>query len=234
MVEPGDLVATNTPRYLGFHMNPSPTTSFPPIHNLPPEILGNIFVLAFKGVYRLGDANRLAVSSVCSLWRRIALGLAVLWSTIIWIDTRLYAERCIEVDIARRGSVPWTQLCLSRNRQCDLDIHVDADDYEYDAEADFGPVGEILLTYRHRWRDVYLHLPPILLQSLLPFSTSLPRLATFVAISYDFDPGRPFYLLDAELHPSSLPYALRKLALCDMNVTAAELAHVLQLLPQNS
>lgn len=75
----------------------------------------------------------------------VALGLAVLWSTIIWIDVdTVFGENLSR----RRGcSLGWIQLCLSQSHQANLDVKLVGRGSEQELSSKVEHIGVLLNPY---------------------------------------------------------------------------------------
>ncbi|KAJ7189113.1 hypothetical protein C8R46DRAFT_34916 [Mycena filopes] len=100
-----------------------------PVRRLPPELLMEIFELC--GHPRGADLNLLALSQVCSHWRRVAVGTPGLWShvdvdTNSWRSSRLSAATLLgrlDDSLQRGGALPLT-LCVDVGRDAEYNINV--------------------------------------------------------------------------------------------------------------
>ena len=131
-----------------------------PISKLPPDILGDIFLLAFDPTFFPSHRTRLNISSVCSYWRAVALDRATLWSTIL-----------VDVDTAtlRNDVAAWVELCILRSREADLDVTFTAMYGRAESMRPFQAVTALLLPHQHRFRRVNISLyHNIFTQSLIP------------------------------------------------------------------
>ena len=148
-----------------------------PVLKVPPDLLGDIFLLASDSVVPHTDTTRLNVSSVCAYWRAVALGRATLWSTIV---VKLGEKVAEGSDV-----IAWVSLCLQRSREADLDVHFVATKDRKLVRS----VSTLLRPHQHRFRRVHFDLArDVYTQSLLPLSLPLPRLTSLSIHKTHCDP----------------------------------------------
>ena len=165
-----------------------------------PELLAEMFLLSISGTYLRADTIHLTISSVvCALWRQIALDLAALWATIIWV---YFVKWTSTDDGTSRESINWIQLCLTRSRNAPLDIYVAIHNFKNGSSGPFDIIREILPAQQHRWRHVYLDVPERLLQVFLTFlNPFLSRVTLTLKPTGNGDYPSPITLLDPSLTP---------------------------------
>ncbi|KAK1225765.1 hypothetical protein PQX77_011284 [Marasmius sp. AFHP31] len=128
-----------------------------PIRKLPSETLRHIFGFASvhnqfgHGTYeRRWYSGAFTLSSVCSRWREIAIGLPEIWSNI----SLRFEERALRP----------VKICLLRSGQCPLTLNLDGNGHNHEDDEDDDPQGfelmsefcSILTQQCIRWREVDL------------------------------------------------------------------------------
>ncbi|KIK64746.1 hypothetical protein GYMLUDRAFT_240713 [Collybiopsis luxurians FD-317 M1] len=122
------------------------------IHNLPNEILCNLFLIVVHRTPGRFSAAELVLSHVCARWRSVSLALHPLWSSIFVLaheDPQSVAVNSL------------IRLYLDRSGNAPLDLYIDVDDGER--------IFTTLLLHAHRWRSVHFFSTPT--QEPLPLSS---------------------------------------------------------------
>ena len=147
-----------------------------PVMRLSPDLLGDIFLLAFDGTL---NSVRLNVSSVCSYWRAIALDRAALWSMIIVeIKEKLPVQS---------NMVAWVELCFLRSREALLDVNFLATTAQPGLLELVQAVTALLKPHQQRFRHVYVNLHfSVFARSLIPLTMPLPHLTSLVICKQDW------------------------------------------------
>jgi hypothetical protein len=120
---------------------------------MPNEVLGHIFE-------DCGSSYALHIGAVCRKWRRIARSTPRLW-TIINI-------RLVHDIPSLNSTLIFAQEWLDRSGQLPLTIHVTAspsNDVTLQMSA-MEAVIELINEYAHRWQDLQLRMPAVLLQGI--------------------------------------------------------------------
>ncbi|KAF5371433.1 hypothetical protein D9757_010005 [Collybiopsis confluens] len=136
-----------------------------PIRKLPDELLRHIFDLCCgmnrfvvgddpsKNVFSFESAPSMAISSVCSRWRKNALAMPMIWSRIslVW---------CLNADIAD----PWEEECsfpfflaLTRSLLQPLSVELDITGQPFLRNDRVHPIMFKLIETRSRWQKFTLH-----------------------------------------------------------------------------
>ncbi|KAF8332502.1 hypothetical protein F5887DRAFT_45881 [Amanita rubescens] len=139
-----------------------------PIHSLPLELLGEIFILALPTIHELYKrhidegkkrTNPFVLCAVCSSWRFLAFCTPQLWMQVfirVPIDMTKDQARKKAADL-----VPW----IERSRTLPLTLHISCDfDKSLDGTGPEAPIVSVLNDYSTRWQSLYLQ------DYFLPFS----------------------------------------------------------------
>lgn len=151
-----------THQYIGDH----PVISEPPIHRLPPEILGEIFKY-YLPPYRTDDFRTnfratMLPSHICSYWRKVAISLPMLWSTVCINSSERSWESATALVTA------W----FSRTHGYPLSFRL------YGTHIQ--PIINAILPYCESWKYIHLCIPPHMIGSLEPVKGHLPLLETLI------------------------------------------------------
>jgi F-box-like len=160
----------------------------PFIQDLPLEILVLIFIQACRdSKISYNQATPLTVSSVCRLWRDLALDTPIVWSSIVFHDNRFgvtpsFPNRCPDL----KHLLPTFKLYLKRSGGLPLQIIGDMQDAEY---------LDVFIRHSKRWRvfEIYLYQARTALNTLNKVKGRVPLLEELSLQIYDCDwQIRPF------------------------------------------
>lgn len=155
---------------------------------------------------------QLAISQICSGWRKVALVFRQLWNCVSFEHRSpgyryaYDATKDVAVPI-RQVDVELVKMWLSRSGPMPLDINLD---YDIPAIAEVA-VDQLLLPYVRQCQRIALRVPHLSLRLFMILPDSLPLLALFTVlitrISYSCIPARAYALQNAvRLHNIALEY----------------------------
>ncbi|KAJ7135711.1 hypothetical protein C8R44DRAFT_976543 [Mycena epipterygia] len=154
------------------------------VDRLFPEILANIFALTLPDM----DPDEPAdtpwyLGHICAYWRKVALGLQILWSDIFIMRTVKYPTEKLETQLARVPDWPLKVLLWSS-----------ASGDEHGAA-----LLQILVGRSHQWRAASIYVTPDNFRYLIPLHGRIPQLRylRFNVVDYGSgsktaDQGNPF------------------------------------------
>ncbi|KAJ2919673.1 hypothetical protein MD484_g712, partial [Candolleomyces efflorescens] len=144
-----------------------------PIHNLPPELLTEVFAIAcFSEVAATNTARRerttpLVLGQICRHWRDIVLSTPHLWS---WVLIRLYRSKYdSQLEILKN----WIGHTSSNQP---LTIELSFEDEDAWVSKPPHELLQILLKESHRWRSIDLTLPEACYQRIKAAKSQFPIL----------------------------------------------------------
>lgn len=160
-----------------------PSAHAPPIHSLPPELLGETFILALPTDEEFFEWSKMidpqprprlttpfTFCAVCSLWRSLGFSTPRLWQQVF-----VYVSRRTGEHQARRKALDLVQW-INRARLLPLTLYILCSPGSVSFANDEGslaPIVSVLNNYATRWKFLYL-------QSLRkPWNPSLSRLFHF-------------------------------------------------------
>lgn len=150
----------------------------PPIHTLPPEVLGEIFILVLPTDQEIhttlqfcGSSKRrilmnpLMFSAVCSSWRLLTCSIPQLWKRVL-----VHFPSDLTVTRAKNkatGLVQW----ISRSRSLPLTLHISSPKYVmyHDGTGPEAPIISVLNDYAARWEFLYFQQLRPYFRHLFPF-----------------------------------------------------------------
>ena len=136
--------------------NSSPSTHASPIHNLPPELLREAFILALPTDEEIlkrsqpdlrPQSTPFTFCAVCSLWRSLAFSTPQLWQQVF-----VYISACTGRRLARRKAVGLVQW-ISRALSLPLTLFMFCDPNRV---YSLTPIVSALNDHATRWKSLYL------------------------------------------------------------------------------
>jgi hypothetical protein len=136
---------------------PQNTDVIPPIHTIPPELVGEIFAKSLEdsmqpisqsapSVTMRSEVSPFTLSHVCKRWRDLALSMSTLWSSIAIYEPKMGHIPLVDLWLRRAGDLPLA-LCLlqSGNRK---NTHHESTEQ----------VLSLFVQYVARWKTIIFHL----------------------------------------------------------------------------
>lgn len=148
------------------------------IGRLPTELLAELFVLSIPEVpYPSGFEPPLLLTAVCHTWRQVAHSTPQLWAKI-GLDIPDYP--------CPYASRHFLERWISRSGLCLLSITLKLSRFSANESASDSPLAgivNVVITYRHRWRALNIHLPAKYAQAILACNS--PNLVHLEIISVE-------------------------------------------------
>ena len=140
------------------------------IHKLPNELLGEIMHLGFQR-YKLEDHDHIdylnTISAVCAIWRRVALDLPFLWTSVVYCSTHHRLKR----------SLDRMETYFARSKNLPLDVMLDFGEGKVNARRIMKVVSSH--TGRFRFWRITIETQEIS-KTILPLRGPLDRLETLI------------------------------------------------------
>ncbi|KAJ8081210.1 hypothetical protein PM082_018053 [Marasmius tenuissimus] len=142
-----------------------------PIHQLPPELLVNIFRLICASTeLRLSETPQIvALTSVCGRWRETALSTPSLWADIsfestVWLGKYRFEPNNFEKNLP--GLVQVVRLFLARSQTAPLDLSLGLHSFDEQSSPNMVDLMDLIATTKDRWRNVVFSFAETLLDQL--------------------------------------------------------------------
>lgn len=159
----------------------SPQGILPPIHTIPPELVGEIFTKCLEdgkdpiyksvpSVTTKSEVSPFTLSYVCRRWRNFALSTPTLWSSVSLYEPKMAHIPLVDLWLQRSGNCPLSLTLLQTGKRENL--------HHESAEK----IISLFIRHLGRWKDIYfrLHTPQTSLLNLPEGGAKMLESAAFI------------------------------------------------------